>query len=49
MQIFTVKTTRAGLPHLANLLESDYEIYMARLLAATVNWHKLLQFIKSLT
>ena len=46
MQIFTEKITRAGLPHLANLLDSDYEIYMARLLVATVNWHKSLQFVK---
>ena len=29
-----------------NLLDSDYEIYMVRLLVATVNWHKSLQFIK---
>ena len=27
-----------------NLLDSDYEIYMVRLLVATVNWHKSLQF-----
>ena len=29
-----------------NLLGSDYEIYMVRLLVATVNWHKSLQFSK---
>ena len=29
-----------------NLLESDYEMYMVRLLVATVNWHKSLQFAK---
>ena len=29
-----------------NLLDSDYEIYMVRLLVATVNWHKSLQFVK---
>ena len=29
-----------------NLLDSDYEIFMVRLLVATVNWHKSLQFIK---
>ena len=29
-----------------NLLNSDYEIYMVRLLVATVNWHKSLQFAK---
>ena len=29
-----------------NLLESDYGIYMVRLLVATVNWHKSLQFVK---
>ena len=29
-----------------NLLDSDYEIYMARLLVATVNWHKSLHFAK---
>ena len=29
-----------------NLLDSDYEIYMVRLLVATVNWHKSLQFAK---
>ena len=29
-----------------NLLDSDYEIYMVRLLVATVNWHKSLQFTK---
>ena len=28
-----------------NLLDSDYEIYMVRLLVATVNWHKSLQFV----
>ena len=27
-----------------NLLDSDYEIYMVRLLVAVVNWHKSLQF-----
>ena len=30
-----------------NLLDSDYEIYMVRLLVATVNWHKSLQFTKT--
>ena len=29
-----------------NLLDSDYEIYMVRLLIAAVNWHKSLQFAK---
>ena len=29
-----------------NLLDSDYEMYMVRLLVATVNWHKSLQFVK---
>ena len=29
-----------------NLLDSYYEIYMVRLLVATVNWHKSLQFAK---
>ena len=29
-----------------NLLDSDYGIYMARLLVVTVNWHKSLQFVK---
>ena len=29
-----------------NLLDSDYEIYMVRLLVATVNWHKWLKFVK---
>ena len=29
-----------------NLLYSDYEIYMVRLLVATVNWHKSLQFVQ---
>ena len=29
-----------------NLLDSDYEMYMVRLLVATVNWHKSLQFAK---
>ena len=29
-----------------NLLDSDYEIYMVRLLVAAVNWHKSLQFAK---
>ena len=29
-----------------NLLDSDYGIYMVRLLVATVNWHKSLQFAK---
>ena len=29
-----------------NLLDSDYEMYMVRLLVAIVNWHKLLQFVK---
>ena len=29
-----------------NLLDSNYEIYMMRLLVAIVNWHKSLQFIK---
>ena len=29
-----------------NLLDSDYEIYMVRLLVKTVNWHKSLQFVK---
>ena len=32
-----------------NLLDSDYEMYMVRLLVATVNWRKSLQFVKSLT
>ena len=32
-----------------NLLDSDYEIYMVRLLVATVNWHKSSQFAKNLT
>ena len=29
-----------------NLLDSDYEMYMVRLLVATINWHKPLQFAK---
>ena len=29
-----------------NLLDSDYEVYMVRLLVTTVNWHKSLQFVK---
>ena len=29
-----------------NLLDSDYEIYMERLLVTTINWHKSLQFAK---
>ena len=29
-----------------NLLDSDYEIYMVRLLVTTVNWYKSLQFVK---
>ena len=29
-----------------NLLDSDYEMYMVRLLVATVNWHKPLLFAK---
>ena len=29
-----------------NLLDGDYEIYMVRLLVATINWHKSLQFAK---
>ena len=29
-----------------NLLDSDYEIYMVRLLVATINWHKSSQFAK---
>ena len=29
-----------------NVLDSDYEMYMVRLLVAIVNWHKLLQFVK---
>ena len=29
-----------------NLLDSDYEVYMVRLLVTTVNWHKPLQFVK---
>ena len=29
-----------------NLLDSDYGIYMVRLLVATINWHKSLQFVK---
>ena len=29
-----------------SLLDSDYEISMVRLLVATVNWHKSLQFAK---
>ena len=29
-----------------NLLDSDYEICMVRLLVATVNWHKSLQYVK---
>ena len=29
-----------------NLLDSDYEMYMVRLLIATVNWHKSLQLVK---
>ena len=32
-----------------NLLDSDYEIYMVRLIVAAVNWHKSLQFAKNLT
>ena len=28
-----------------NLLDSDYEIYIVRLLVTTVNWHKSLQFV----
>ena len=30
-----------------NLLDSDYEICIVRLLVATVNWHKSLQFAKT--
>ena len=30
----------------ANVLASDYEIYMVCLLVATVYWHKSLQFVK---
>ena len=29
-----------------NLHDSDYEIYLVRLLVATVNWHKSLQYVK---
>ena len=29
-----------------NWLDSDYEIYMVRLLVATFNWHKSLQFVE---
>ena len=29
-----------------NLLDSDYEMYMVRLLVAIVNWHKSLQFVE---
>ena len=29
-----------------NLLDSDHEMYMVRLLVATVNWHKSPQFVK---
>ena len=29
-----------------NLLDSDNEIYIVRLLVATVNWHKSLKFVK---
>ena len=32
-----------------NLLDSDYGIYMVRLLVATVNWHKSVQFEKNIT
>ena len=32
-----------------NLPDSDYEMYMVRLLVATVNWRKSLQFVQSLT
>ena len=32
-----------------NLLDSDYGIYMVRLLVATVNWCKSLQSAKNLT
>ena len=32
-----------------NLLDSDYGIYMVRLLVATVNWRKSLQSAKNLT
>ena len=31
-----------------NLPDSDYKIYMVRLLVASVNWHKSLQFVKKL-
>ena len=31
-----------------NLLDSDYEIYMVRLLVATINWHKSSQFAKKI-
>ena len=29
-----------------NLLDSDYEMYIVRLLVAIVNWHKSLQFVE---
>ena len=29
-----------------NLLDSDYEMYMVRLIVATDNWQKSLQFVK---
>ena len=32
-----------------NLLDSDYGICMMRLVVATVNWHKSLQFAKNQT
>ena len=32
-----------------NLLDSDYGMYMVRLVVATVNWHKSLQFAKNQT
>ena len=31
-----------------NLPDSDYKIYMVRLLVASVNWHKSLQFVKKI-
>ena len=32
---------KKGLKVQKNLLDSDYEMLMVRLLVATVNWHKL--------
>ena len=35
-----------GLKVRQNLLDSNYGMYMVRLLVVTINWHKSLQFVK---